>query len=161
MRRIALLAGVVIPLAFASQAAASTTSVTMKFNEPVSPSAKTCAVFPGGGLCGSGLVKPFGQATETIQFGAGINCPAGPGTCDLRTIYLPGGSIMSDEVFVSVANCPAEKHPIPGSPCTTDVSDTIIGGGGSFSQASGSFNGTVHSAGLSNSLKFSGSITVP
>jgi hypothetical protein len=39
--------------------------------------------------------------------------------------------------------------------------DTIIGGDGSSSGVSGSFSGTVHSAGLSNSLKLSGFITIP
>jgi hypothetical protein len=165
MRRFVLVLGLAtMSLVFASQAAASTTTaITMKFNEPVSPSFKTCPVFPGG-LCGSGLVKPFGQATETIQFGAGIDCLANTGspTCDLRTIFLPGGSFMSDEISPSVGTpCPAENRPIPGSPCIANLSDTIIGGDGSFFEASGSFTGTVRSGGLANSLQFSGSITVP
>jgi hypothetical protein len=131
----------------------------MKFTEPVSPSFNTCSVWPNG-LCGSGIAKPFGRVTETIQFGAGIGCPGGTGTCDLRTIYLPGGSIMSNEVFIGVAG-PCQERPNPSSPCITNVSDTIIGGTGSFSGASGTFSGTVHSAGLSNSLKFTGFIILP
>jgi hypothetical protein len=164
MRRLVLVLGLAtMSLVFASQAAASTTtSITMKFTEPVSPSFKTCAVFSTG-LCGSGLVKPFGQATETIQFGLGIDCLANTGseTCDLRTIYLPGGSFMSDEVATTGQPCPAMNRPIPAGPCTANLADTIIGGDGSFSGATGSFSGTVRSAGLGNSLQFSGSITVP
>jgi hypothetical protein len=162
MRRLVLVLGLAtMSLVFASQAAASTTtSITMKFNEPVSPSFNTCAVFSTG-LCGSGLVKPFGQATETIQFGLGIDCLANTGseTCDLRTIYLPGGSFMSDEV--ATGGQPCINRPTPGNPCTANLSDAIIGGEGSFAGATGSFSGTVRSAGLSNSLHFSGSITVP
>jgi hypothetical protein len=160
MRRLVLVLGLAtMSLVFASQAAASTTTaITMKFSEPVSPSFNTCPVFPDG-LCGSGLVKPFGQATETIQFGAGINCPAGPGTCDLRTINAAGGSFMSDEV--ATGGQPCSNRPTPAGPCTANLADTIIGGTGSFFGATGSFSGTVRSAGLANSLQFSGSITVP
>jgi hypothetical protein len=125
----------------------------MKFNEPVIPSARTCPIFASG-LCGTGLVTPFGRATETIQFGAGCG-----GTCDLRTINVAGGSFMSDEFFLG-ANCHVSL-PNPASPCLADLSDTIIGGSGMFSGASGSFTGTVLSAALSNTLHFSGSITVP
>jgi hypothetical protein len=61
MRRSAFLAVVVTSLVFASQATASTTTaMTMKFNEPVTPNFKTCPIFPAG-FCGSGLVKPFGH----------------------------------------------------------------------------------------------------
>src|SRR5260370_38818130 len=53
--------------AFASQAMAATTvSVSMTFNEPVLHDINSgCAVFPAG-LCGSGVVVPFGHAPETI-----------------------------------------------------------------------------------------------
>lgn len=156
MRRLALALGLAtMSLALASQAAASTTTaITMKFNEPVIPSARTCPIFPTG-FCGSGLVKPFGRATETIQFGAGCG-----GGCDLRTINVAGGSFTSDEFFLGpIRGC--KSQPNPASPCLGALSDTLIGGTGSFTGASGSFSGAVLSSALANSLQFSGSITVP
>jgi hypothetical protein len=154
MRRLCVLGGVVASLAFAAQAAASTTTpITMKFNEPVITSARTCPIFPNG-FCGSGTVMPFGHATETILFGGGCG-----GTCDLRTINVAGGSFTSDEFFLG-ANCHVSL-PNPASPCLGDLSDTIISGTGAFTGASGGFTGTVLSAALANSLHFSGSITVP
>ena len=50
-----------------------------------------CAVFPDG-FCGSGVVIPFGHATETILFGGTCG-----GNCDFRTINLAGGSIFLGE----------------------------------------------------------------
>jgi hypothetical protein len=38
--------------------------------------------------CGTGEVIPLGQATENLPFEGGCG-----GTCDLRTIYLAGGSL--------------------------------------------------------------------
>jgi hypothetical protein len=112
MRRIALLVGVAtVSLAFATQAAATTTTpVSMTFTEPgVANLNQGCPVYPDG-FCGNGVVLPFGHATETIQFGAGIDCSANTGSpiCDLRTIYLPGGSVMSDTRRVLLRGLPAE-----------------------------------------------------
>jgi len=54
----------------AGPAAANTTQfVSMTFAEPIHPSI-TCPGFPDVS-CGSGEVKPLGQATETVVFGAG------------------------------------------------------------------------------------------
>jgi hypothetical protein len=56
---------------------------------------------------------PIGQATETVVFGAGCG-----GTCDLRTIYLPGGSLIAEETASDVT-CPAVpvdcRHPEPSA----------------------------------------------
>jgi hypothetical protein len=41
------------------------------------------------------------------------------------------------------------------------LSDTIIGGTGAFTGATGSFNGTVFAAGPSSTLHFTGAITLP
>src|SRR5947209_9076412 len=90
-RFISLLAVATVSAVLASQASADTTqSVTMTFAEPIHP-AITCPGFPDVS-CGTGEVTPLGRATDVIVFGAGCG-----GTCDLRTIYLAGGSLILDE----------------------------------------------------------------
>jgi len=140
---------------FASQAMAATTvSVTMTFNEPVLPDINSgCAVFPAG-LCGSGVVVPFGHATETILFGGACG-----GTCDLRTVNLAGGSIFLDEVF-SNPTCPGGCRPRPGAPGSGTLTDVIVGGTGNFTGASGNVSGSVLGAGLVSKIKLSGTITL-
>ena len=169
MRRIALVAGLAaISLALASQAnAATNTAVSMSFTEQgVANFKQGCPVlFTGdGGLCGNGVVLPFGHATETIQFGEGIDCVANTGTspCDLRTINLPGGSIISDELNPS-GSCPGVCQPNRAEPGRGILLDTIIPGKstGIFSGATGSFSGTVHFAAPSSTLHLTGTITLP
>ncbi len=141
--------------AFASQAMAATTvSVSMTFNEPVLPDINSgCAVFPAG-LCGSGVVVPFGHATETILFGGACG-----GTCDLRTVNLAGGSIFLDEFF-SNPTCPGGCRPRPGAPGSGTLTDVIVGGTGNFTGASGNVSGSVTGAGLVSKIKLSGTITL-
>ena len=141
--------------AFASQAMAATTvSVSMTFNEPVLPDINSgCAVFPAG-LCGRGVVVPFGHATETILFGGACG-----GTCDFRTVNLAGGSIFLDEVF-SNPTCPGGCRPRPGFPSSGTLTDVIVGGTGNFTGASGNVSGSVTGAGLVSQIKLSGTITL-
>src|SRR5258708_34159782 len=87
----ALIAGLAaLPIAFAAPAMASTTTpVSMTFAEPAHPDfISGCPVFPDG-FCGSGEVIPFGQATETIAFGAGCG-----GTRYPRTLPRAKGRIF-------------------------------------------------------------------
>jgi hypothetical protein len=158
--RLALLFGLVMfCLAFTFQAMAGTTvSVSLTFTEPVMN--KDCPLNvgggPGQGFCGSGEVIPLGHATETIEFGAGCG-----GTCDLRTINLPEGSIFIEEVFSNLScrsGCEfhGENMP-PGSGTLTDV---IIGGTGIFEGATGTLNGMVRFAGKTSQIKFSGTIVL-
>jgi len=169
MRRIAPYVGLgVACLVLASQAAATTTtSVNMSFTEPgVANLHQGCPVYPNG-FCGNGIALPFGHATETIQFGAGINCSAitGSPNCDLRTIYLPGGSVIIDELGTG-GSCPGACQPNPAEPGVGFGSDTVIGGTGAFSGASGSLSSQVRLGGLAsvgsaNIVKLTGTITLP
>ncbi|MFN2628948.1 MAG: hypothetical protein ABR569_09980 [Gaiellaceae bacterium] len=157
MRRLLLLGVLAIAvLAFSSQAAANTTvQVSMTFTEPIVPAFKSgdCPVVPEG-FCGSGEVIPLGHATETIDFGAGCG-----GTCDLRTIYLAGGSILIEETFSNFA-CPGVCGSRGlGQPTSGTLTDTIIGGTGIFEGATGSLTGTVRAAGLESQIKLSGTIS--
>jgi hypothetical protein len=157
MRRLLLLGALAIAvLAFASQAAANTTvQVSMTFTEPIVPGFKSgdCPVVPDG-FCGSGEVIPLGHATETIEFGAGCG-----GTCDLRTIYLAGGSILIEETF-SDFQCPGvcQTGRGIGFPGSGTLTDTIIGGTGIYEGATGSLTGTVRAAGLESQIQLSGTI---
>ena len=142
-------------LAFASQAVANTTvSVKMTFAEPIVPAFKSgdCPVVPEG-FCGSGQVIPLGHATETIEFGASCG-----GTCDLRTIYLAGGSIIAEETF-SDGTCPGACQPNFAEPISGTLTDTVVGGTGIFTGATGTLTGTVRAAGLESQIKLSGTIS--
>jgi hypothetical protein len=140
---------VIVLLAFASSAAAGTPlPVSMTFIEPVQ--AQHC---PGN--CGSGVVIPYGHATEEIEFGAGCG-----GTCDLRRVDLADGSIYMDET-ASNFSCPgACEGGGSGQPFSADLSDVVIGGTGIFEGATGSLSGTVNGTGLHALVQLSGTITV-
>jgi len=164
MRRIALCAGLAaICLVFAAQAsAATTTSVSWTFTEPgVANLHQGCPVYPNeGGFCGNGVVVPFGHATEMVQFGAGCG-----GSCDVRTVNLPGGTITMNEQGQG-GSCPGVCQPNPAEPGVGFGVDTIVGGTGTFSGASGSLSmmvrlGGLASVGSANIVQATGTITVP
>jgi Fe-S cluster biogenesis protein NfuA len=137
----------------ASQAAADTTRfVSMTFTEPIVPSLKsgTCPVVDG--FCGQGEVVGIGQATETIEFNGGCG-----GACDLRTITLPGGSLVLEETF-SDATCPGACTPNPAEPISGSLNDVVVGGSGLYAQATGTLTGSVTAAGLTSVVKLAGTI---
>lgn len=140
---------------FTTQAMAATTvPVSMTFTEPIIHDIHSgCAVLPDG-LCGSGQVIPLGHATETIVFGGACG-----GNCDLRTITLASGMIFIHEVF-SNPTCPGACQPNPALPGTGTLTDTIVGGTGNFTGASGNLSGSVTAAGPANAIKLSGTITL-
>lgn len=156
MRRLTPLMGlVVLSLVLAAPAQAATTiPVKLTFTEPVVPALKSgdCAVVPEG-FCGNGQVIPFGQATETIEFGA---CGEG---CDFRTINLAEGSIFIEETFSDPA-CPGSCQPNRAEPGSGTLTDVIVGGTGIFEGATGTLTGTVRAAGLQSQIKLSGTITL-
>jgi hypothetical protein len=161
MRRFIVLLFVVIASAVTiSQASArSTQFVSMTFAEPIHPSL-TCPGFPDVS-CGGGKVIPLGQATETVVFGAGCG-----GTCDLRIIDLPGGSLIAEETLSDV-KCPAvpvDCRPGPLEIGSATVTDTLIGGTGTYVGATGTLSGTVRLEGSNerpagtSTVKLSGTI---
>jgi hypothetical protein len=162
MRRSLPIASITIALtaslAFAPQAMAGTTTVAvrMTFAEPIMPAIQSgCPIPPNQGLCGSGEVIPFGHATDTVVFGG-----ACAGNCDLRTINLAGGSILSDEVF-SNPTCPgACGSRGRGQPAFGTLTDVIVGGTGMFTGVSGNLAGSVTGAGTAGVAKLSGTITL-
>ena len=147
--------------ALASPAMAATTvPVSMTFTEPGVPSANSGCTF-GISSCGHGQVIPFGQATEMIVFFA---CGTEP-ECDVRTINLAGGAIYIHEFF-SNPTCPGACKPNPGSPGGGTLTDTIVGGTGTFANATGNLTGSVTlgggvgTQGGGTMIKLSGTITL-
>jgi hypothetical protein len=143
--------------AFASQAmAATTTSVSMTFTEPLLPDVHSgCVTFPETQRCGHGQVIPYGQATEIIVFGGACG-----GSCDLRTITLAGGTITLDETLSNVI-CAGACTPNPGDFFSGTLTDVVVGGTGEFSGASGNLSGSVTHAGGVAVITLSGTITLP
>jgi hypothetical protein len=131
--------------------ATTAVSVTMTFAEPIQPGlVRGCPITPMDGLCRSGEVIPFGHATDTVQFGAGLPGPRiCNDSCNLRTINLPQGSIISDELFGNPV-CPG--HCVgPHKPQFGTLRDVIIAGTGIFAGSGGGFNGSVTGAGTAAS----------
>ncbi len=145
-------------MALASPAMASTnTSVDMSFTEPIIQDIHSgCPALglPDGGFCGTGIVVPYGKATETIAFGAGCG-----GGCDLRTVSVAAGTLLIDETF-SNSQCPGSCHPNPAQPDTGSLTDVIVSGTGIFSGASGVLTGAVTAAGLQSHVQLTGTITL-
>jgi hypothetical protein len=85
--------------------------------------------------------------------------------CDVRTINLAGGSIFIHEFF-SNPTCPGACKPNPGSPGGGTLTDTIVGGTGTFANATGNLSGSVTLAGGivkpagGTMIKLSGTITL-
>jgi hypothetical protein len=95
----------------------------MTLAEPIQPGiVQGCPISPMDGLCGSGEVIPFGPATDTVIFGAGIWQG-----CDQRTINLPEGSLIFDELF-SNPTCPVCGIPGREQPAAGAVVDTVVSG---------------------------------
>jgi hypothetical protein len=139
MRRpiLAAFAITAVSCGLAAGAAANTTQfVSMTFAEPIHPSI-TCPGFPDVS-CGSGEVVPLGQASEIVVFGAGCG-----GACDLRTIYLSGGSLIFEET-VTGGSCPGGVcRPGPLELGRGDITDVLVNGTGLYQGATGSLTGTV------------------
>jgi hypothetical protein len=157
MRRLLLLVGfVAISLAFASQATAATTkvSVSMSFSEPTVQNFESgCPVFPNGG-CGNGIVVPFGHSTETIVGGGACG-----GGCDFRTVNVGGGSIYMDEFLIN-GSCPGACQPNRAEPFRGTLMDVIVGGTGIFTGATGNLSGSVSASGPEALIQLSGTITL-
>ena len=142
--------GIVLVSSFVVPASASTSvSVQMSFTEQeFSPS---CSL--PDGYCGTGVVKPFGKATETIRFEAGCD-----GGCDLRTVYLPEGTLLIEESLDS-STCPGSCGSMgAGRPERASFVDVVIGGTGIFAGSSGSLDGFVRASGDASLVQISGSI---
>ena len=161
MRKLAALAAGLAAMfvAFASPAMASinTISVKMSFTEPIVQNVKSgCPALslPNGGFCGTGIVVPYGQATEMIAFGAGCG-----GGCDLRTVSVASGSLVMYETF-SNGQCPGSCQPNPAEPDSGTLTDEIVSGTGVFSEATGVLTGAVTAAGLQSHVQLSGTITL-
>jgi hypothetical protein len=139
-----------------SQASAGTSnvSVSMSFTEPILQDIHSGCPVLQDGFCGSGVVVPFGHATESIVFGGACG-----GFCDFRTVNVAGGSIYLDEFF-SDPTCPGACHPNRAEPGGGTLTDIVVGGTGMFANASGIVSGRVWAAGPQSAIKLAGTITL-
>jgi hypothetical protein len=166
MRKLVFTVGLlgVLLAAFSALPAAAvnnTVSVSMTFTEPLVagwPGPAPCPDIGFGTNCGSGEVRPFGHATETIAFGVGCG-----GACDVRTINLPQGSIFTEESasgFSCPGACGSQSYPHINPPLSATLTDVIVGGTGIFVGATGTLVGTVVAAGWHGQIQLSGTITL-
>jgi len=145
-----VLAAIVALLLLAAPASAATTVRTSLTLVEGSPQQVSCTAV--NGFCGIGEVVPFGQATETIEFGAGC-----AGACDLRTIELAGGSLVLAEIAGSGNEKP---NPSGYGQFSASLTDDVVGGTGLFAGATGTLTGTVQGAGRSTIITLSWPITL-
>lgn len=142
MRRSVVVFLVACSAIFATSVAAladTTTFISATFSESAQVNFHSgCPVFPDTGFCGTGEVRPFGQATETIEFGAGCG-----GACDLRTITLPEGQLFIEETVVAICGTDTCNHRGPVEVVSGALTDVVIGGTGLFEGATGTLTGTV------------------
>jgi hypothetical protein len=153
----ALSLGFVLSLGAVAQAAAGTTAVpvSMTFIEVFGPPQEGCPDLGIAFNCGTGIVVPFGAASEEIVFGVGCG-----GACDFREVDVAGGSLLLDETLSDVS-CPgACASQSFNPPFRGTLSDVVVGGTGIFEGATGTLTGTVSASGKAAQIKLSGTITL-
>jgi hypothetical protein len=153
----ALVSAFVLAAAAVAPATAGTTSVpvSMTFIEVFGPPQAGCPDIGIAFNCGTGIVVPFGAASEEIVFGVGCS-----GTCDFREVDVAGGSLFLDETLTDVS-CPgacASRSFNP--PFRGTLSDVVVGGTGIFEGATGTLTGTVSASGRAAQIQLSGTITL-
>ena len=163
MRRLLELAATafVVLVAGAGPASASTT-VAWKATlaEPIGGLYQSPFDCPPDSGCGSGSgeVIGLGQAHDLIVFFA---CGS---ECDVRTLtFADGSTIVMHEAFSNFRSpvaAPAQFNGHSyGNPFTGDLNDTIVGGTGRFTGATGTASGTVDVAGGVAIVRLSGTVT--
>jgi hypothetical protein len=132
----------------------------------VSASASTTSSYRGtfvevggavpGGSCGSATISGAGHvAFQCVVFGA-----CGP-NCDLRTIVFDDGStLVMHESVVGVALPGNSFAAGPNAPLFLQITQTIVGGTGRFSGATGGGTGRINTA-ADAIISTSGTITLP
>jgi hypothetical protein len=159
MRKRVLAVAVTLGAALALAApsfAATVVDVHASFTEGI---AKQFGCSVPDGFCGTGNVLPYGKATEAFQPGQGCDAL---GVCDLRTITLPQGTLVLDEIGVTPL-CPGKcnSHGV-GFPNGATLSDVVDGteSTGIFQNASGTLTGSIKFAGGSTQVSLSGTIVL-
>jgi len=144
---VALLA-LTVALAVAASASASTTSYSATFVE-------LRGAVPGGS-CGSATISRAGHvAYQCVQYGA-----CGP-NCDLRTITFDDGSTLLMHESVIGFDVPGRSYAAgTNTPLFLQITQTIVGGTGRFTNATGSGRGRVNTA-AEAIITASGTITIP
>jgi hypothetical protein len=130
----------------------------LSFTEPFLQDVNSGCPVIASGFCGTGVVLPFGHATESIVFGGACG-----GTCDFRTVNVAAGSIPIQEFF-GTGFCPGYCQPNPSRTWRGTLNDLVVGGTGIFAGAAGNLSGRVFAAGppwaFQSAIKLSGAITL-
>ena len=159
MRHFLVVAGMVAAsLVGASQAGATTAvPVSVMLTEPLKAGTPGNSACPDIGLafnCGSGVVFPFGRATEEVNIGV---CGD---TCNIREIDVAQGSIVLLETatdFSCPGVCGSQGF---GPPATISLTDVVIDGTGIFAGATGTLDGAVEIGGWHGRVQLTGTITL-
>ncbi len=156
-------------LVVATNAAASTTvAYQATYVEPVGGPNGSPFSCPQGTSCGSASISGIGHASfQVVTFNV---CGFG---CHHRTVTFDDGSTLlirvedrpSGFAFTSPGNSGQNGYlgfpGLPGNPQFLEIEETILGGTGRLTGASGSGSGTVRLHGGVAIGKTSGSITLP
>lgn len=152
------------PVSVAPVSAATTARYEATFVEPYGGPRQSPFDCPAGTSCGTANVSRLGHVSyQLIVFN---DCGLG---CHLRSLTFGDGStLVIREVQLGGFASPGSSGGhgyiglgLPGNPQFLEITQTILGGSGRFTGASGSGTGTVRVAGGSAIIKSSGSITLP
>jgi hypothetical protein len=163
------LAAVVAAFTIATPATASTTvSYQATYVEPVGGPNQSPFSCPPGTSCGSTSISGIGHSDyQVVAFNA---CGFG---CHIRTVTFDDGSTLliriedqpSGFAFTSPGNSGSNGYigfpGVAGNPQFLEIKETIIGGTGRFTGATGSGTGTIELHGGVAIGKTSGTITLP
>jgi hypothetical protein len=123
-------------------AASATAGTTLTYHATFVENGAAQTVCAPGTQCGSATISGLGHvAFESIVFGA---CGA---NCHLRTITFDDGStLLIQESVVGVISPGNSSSAGDNAPDFLEISQTIVGGSGTFAGATGSGSGRVNRA---------------
>jgi hypothetical protein len=151
---VAIAAVLVAGVSATSSAAATATPVSIKLVEPLqSGMQKDCPDIWTDFNCGTGLMKPFGQAKSEALIGI---CGD---TCNIRIITVASGTIVLRET-VSDVSCPGACASQGTFPFHATFTAEVIDGNGAFAGATGSLSGSLSVGGWEAQIEYSGVVTL-
>jgi hypothetical protein len=155
-------------LTLAPPAGASTTvTYQATYVEPYGGPQQSPFSCDAGTTCGSASISSFGHSE--VQVGVFNACGVG---CHIRTVTFADGSTLvlrtvdqpGPFAFTSPGGSGSHGYNsagLPGNPNFLDITETVIGGTGTFAGATGEGTGTVKVAGGVAIGKTTGTITLP
>lgn len=140
----------------ASAPAATSQPVAITITESLrAPVFQTCPDIWIDRNCGTGQLRPFGQATSIVAIGI---CGD---DCNIRSLTVSDGTIVLREI-VSDVTCPgacASEWPHGGAFRAT-LTATVVDGTGAFAGATGTLSGTLRAVAYDAQIKYAGAIAL-